>query len=163
MIEEYIYKGLGIRLVCSVLQETRSFSSYMAARKFLTPLSHSLLTFTLDANPKSQARHSTFRRQLAPSLEIYICERIKRFEGLPPSVLAPLALWGAWCVQETSPSCESSPILIRATWTIRPFVSPCPRIHHHIPWCIFTQRRGHVGNHIRMTLYMEEILLSDNT
>ena len=57
-IEEYIYKGLGIRLVCSVLQETRSLSLYMAARKFLTPLSHSLLTFTLDANPKSQARHS---------------------------------------------------------------------------------------------------------
>ena len=41
--EGCINKGLGIRLVCGVLQETRSFSSYTAARKFLTPLSYSLL------------------------------------------------------------------------------------------------------------------------
>ena len=83
-----------IRFVCSVLQETRSFLSYTAARKFLTPLSHSLLFCTLEASHKTKHRHSTFRRQPAPSLGLYICERFERFEGLPPSGLTPLALWG---------------------------------------------------------------------
>ena len=153
-----------------MLQETRSSSSYTAARRFLTPLSqHSLLICTLDAAPapKTKQRHSTFHRRLAPFLRLYICECIERFEGLPPSRLTPLALCGGASVfRKPVHHASHLPFNLvndfmagdRSTHLDHKVIhAPCPRVHHHIPWCILTQRRGHVGNHRRMTLHMEEI------
>ena len=71
-VQKGTYKGLGIRLVCSVLQEPRSSSSYTAARKFLTPLSpHSLLICTLSTPRQPPKLSKGIQPSSVSSLHLY--------------------------------------------------------------------------------------------